>query len=483
MAENLKQKAAKGLIWKFLEQGGTQFILFISGIYIARILSPEDYGLVGMMAIFLGVSQIFINSGFSTTLIQKGKEVTHDHYNVVFIFNITVSSFLYFLIFIGAPSISDFYNEPRLLWVARILGINLILSSFGLIHQTILQKRLNFKTLTKIKLVSVIVSVIVGIILAIEDYGVWALVMMTISENLVRVILISFINKWSPSFSFNTTIFKELFSKGIAIFLAGLSKQITVNIFSVVIGKYFTTIDVGFYSQGKKLQTRITDFLNNSIQGVMYPVQSLMKADILRLKNSVRKNVKITSLVIFPASLGIIVIANQFVEIFLTSKWLPSVYYLQILAIASMFYVLRSSVGSFLMPLGKFRLVLYLGVFNSIFLLILIVTGVLFDVRLELLILSKVIQEGFGLLAISYFAKQHVKYSLKEMLSDFLPSLLLSMMMAIVVYLIGIKLEIKLFVLSLQVLIGAGLFILLNYFFNKKLFLEVLEIIKSLIRK
>lgn len=480
MGETLKQKAAKGLVWKFLGQGGTQFIQFVSGIYIARILSPEDYGLMGMMAIFLGISQLFVDSGFRATLIQKGNEVTHDHYNVVFIFNISVSILFYLLIFFGAPYIVSFYDEPRLLWVSRILAINIILSSLGLIHQTILEKKLNFRTLTKIKLVSVLTSALLGIILAIKGYGVWSLVFMTISESLIRVILISWVDKWSPSFSFNVSVFRELFSKGITIFFSGILKQITQNVYSMVIGKYFTTVDVGFYSQGKKLQTRISDFINASIQGVMYPVQSLMKDDISRLKNAVRKNVKFTTLVIFPASIGMIVIASPFIELFLTQKWLPSVYYLQILAAASLIYVLRSSISSFLMPLGKFKLVLSLGIFNSIFLLLLIFLGLLLELSLKQLVLGKVVQEAISLVVLFYFAMKNIQYRLIEILTDFLPTLLFSSAMGITVYFIGIKFETSFLNLGFQVLAGAMVFLILNYLFNRSTFLEIIEMIKSL---
>ena len=253
MTSNLKEKAAKGLVWKFVEQGGTQLIQFVSGIYIARILSPEDYGLVGMMAIFLGISQFFIDSGFRSTLIQKGNDVTNDDYNVVFLFNLFVSIFFYLLIFFGAPLIADFYGEPRLLGVARILGLNLIFISLGIINQTILEKKLNFRTLTKVRLISILFSVVLGIVLAVKNYGVWSLVVMAVLENIVRTALVWIINRWIPNFTFNINTFKELYSNGIKIFIAGISNNISNNLYSLIIGKYFTVQDVGFFSQVPKV--------------------------------------------------------------------------------------------------------------------------------------------------------------------------------------------------------------------------------------
>ncbi len=483
MTSNLKQKAAKGLVWKFIEQGGTQLIQFVSGIYIARILSPEDYGLVGMMAIFLGISQLFIDSGFRSTLIQKGNDVTNDDYNVVFLFNLFVSIFFYILIFLGAPLIADFYGEPRLLWVARILGLNLIFISLGIINQTILEKRLNFRTLTKVRLISIIFSVVLGIILAVRNYGVWSLVAMAVSENIVRTMLVWFINRWIPSWTFKIDTFKELYSNGIKIFLAGISNNISNNLYSLIIGKYFTVQDVGFFSQGKKLQKRIGDFINSSIQGVMYPVQSLMKDDITRLKNSVRKNVALTTLMTFPAGIGMIAIAFPFIQLFLTEKWLSSVYYLQVLSFAGILFSLRSSLSSFLMPLGKFTIVLWFGIFNSIFLIVLVLLGLILNVSLEQLVLGKVIQEGVGFCVMIYFSQKYIAYGAIEILKDFSPALTFSLLMGVVVYLVNVLFPISFMTLFLQIVLGGGLYILLNFIFNKKMFEEIVQIGKDLMLK
>jgi len=481
MAESLKQKAAKGLVWKFLGQGGTQLIQFISGIYIARILSPEDYGLIGMMAIFLGISQLFVDSGFRATLIQKGKEVTHDHYNVVFIFNISVSVLFYVIIFFGAPYIVSFYDEPRLLWVSRILAVNIILSSLGLIHQTILEKKLNFRTLTKIRLVSVLTSVLLGVILAVRGYGVWALVAMTISESLVRVVLISWVDKWSPTFSFNTTIFRELFSKGITIFFAGILQQINNNLFAMIIGKYFTTTDVGYYSQGRKLQKRIVDFINSTIQGVMYPVQSLMQDDIPRLKNAVRKNVKITTLVIFPAALGLIAIAKPFILLFLTEKWLPSVYFLRVLSIAGLIYIIRTSASSFLMAMGRFNIIAWIGSLNSILLITIIALGLILKVDIKTLVLGKILQETVSFWIIVYYSQKIVKYRINELIGDIFPALVYSTVMLIFVILLGSTYEYSLWMLFIQTSVGVIIYGTLNYIFNRRMFYEIMDQIRAII--
>ncbi|MFB6343395.1 lipopolysaccharide biosynthesis protein [Saccharicrinis sp. FJH62] len=477
MAENLKQKAAKGMVWKLIGNGGTQAIQFFSGIYIARILSPNDYGLVGMMAIFLGISQVFIDSGFRATLIQKGNNITHDHYNVVFIFNLVVSIAFYLAIFFGAPFIADFYGEPQLLMIARILGLNLIFISLGLIHQTILEKSLKFRSLAKARLSAILVSTICGIVIAILGFGVWSLVIMNLLLNLVYTIIVWVINRWSPSISFDFKIFKELFKKSIQIFSSGILNAISNNIYSLVIGKLFSTADVGFFSQGEKLQKRISSFIGSTFQGVMYPVQSLMQDDIPRLKNAVRRNVSLTSLVSLPALVGLIAIARPFVLVTLTEKWAPSIYFLQLLSLAGIISTLKAPLNSYILALGKFDLALLFSVLrNSIFLALLFV-GIFIKVDLKILVLGIIIAELLGFFWAFYYAKKIIGYTIKEFVNDIFLALIFAIFMGFGVYILGEAFKISILLLLVQVISGAVIYLFLNLIFNQKLYVEIKDMI------
>jgi len=473
VSDNLKQKAITGVIWKFLEQGGTQLIQFLAGIYIARILSPDDYGLIGMMAIFLGISIVFIDSGFRSTLIQKGNSVTQADYNTIFYFNLSVSVFFYILIYWGAPSIAQFYDEPRLTIVARIIGINLILMSLGMIHQIIFEKKINFKTISKINLIATFISACSGIILAVMGFGVWALVSMFLVESLIRSMLLWIINKWRPNLEFSLVSLKTLLPMGSKLLFAGILNQFSQNIFSLAIGKLFTTGDVGFYSQAKKLQQRIGDIITYSIQGVLLPVQSLLKEDIPRLKNAVQTNVKITSLIAFPAIFGLMAVARPFIILALTDKWLPSVYYVYILSISGFFFVLSSAIGSYLLPIGKVNFIVKIGIFSNILLLVLIALGVLMKVDLKLLILGKALQEFLVFIVTVYYANRFIKYRFIEVMKDIAPVTLLSLFMGAFVFYLGEIFGTSILVLGLQVFCGIGLYVIGNYIFNRKLFTEI----------
>ncbi len=252
----LKQKAIKGIVWDFFGKGGTQVIQFIIGILIARVLLPEDYGLIGMLMIFLAISQTFINAGFSSALVQKGKSVTQKDYSTIFYFNLIVGLILYSVLFYFAPHIANFYNEPRLILLTRVIGINLIIMSLGMIQNTIYIKKINFKTTAKITLIAILFSSLLGFYMAIKGYGVWSLAAMILSENLLRTILLWYYSSWKPSLVFSMKSFKDLFLFGSNLLVAGLFNRLGNNIYSMVIGKYYSTIDVGYFSQAKKIQER-----------------------------------------------------------------------------------------------------------------------------------------------------------------------------------------------------------------------------------
>ncbi len=483
MSDNLKQKAATGIIWKFLDQGGKQLLQFISLIYIARILLPEDYGLIGLMTIFIGISMAFIDSGFRAALIQKGQNVTQDDYNTVFYFNIGVGMVFYLLIFWSAPYIAHFYDEPRLTLIARVLGLNLILSALGMIHLVIFEKRINFRTITKINFISILISIIIGIGMVEYNYGVWALVSLPLSENLIRTILLWIINKWRPNFRFSIKSFKDLYAVGSKLLFIGILTLVNQNFIPMVIGKIFTTADVGFFAQAQRFQGKITEFISTPIQGVTLSVQSIIKDDFTRLKNAVRTNVKITALFSFPAIIGFMVIGEPFIKIFLTDKWMPSLFYLQMISLAAIFLVLRTAATSYVFPIGKINFFVRMTVFSTFVFLAFLGAAVVFHLSLKLLVASTVIHEFIVLVVYFYYSRPLIGYKFREMFMDILPASAFSVIMGLIVYFLQFKFGISLIILVLQILTGASIYILLNYFFNRKMFNEILTFGMSLVRK
>lgn len=476
----LKRKAIKGIKWNFLDKGGVQFVQFVFSILIARILVPEDYGLIGMISIFLVLSQLFINSGFSTALIQKGNDVTQRDYSTVFFFNLIIGMALYLLLFFGAPLIADFYGESRLVLLTRLIGLNLVIMSMALIQSTIFAKRINFKTTAKINVISAVSSSILGWLMALNGFGVMSLVAMILSESLIRTIFLWLYSSWRPSMHFSMKSFKSLFAVGSKLLIATLFNRIGNNIYSMVIGKFYTLQDVGYYDQAKKIQDRTGNLVTATIQGVLFSTQSLFKDELSRLRNSIRTNIKVTSLIVFPVAFGLIAVARPFVELFLTEKWLPSVIYIQLLAFGGLFFTLHRINYDVCIVIGRADFYMKYTIASNILLLGIIFFCLKFEVSLTYLITGKIVWQflSFGFFYF-LFIRKNLKYGTREYLMDFLPAILVSLIMAAFVYYLGYLFGISWLVFGLQILSGVFLFVLLNMLTNKKIFIEILKVLFS----
>ncbi|MCP4552300.1 MAG: lipopolysaccharide biosynthesis protein [Bacteroidetes bacterium] len=478
----LKQKAIKGIVWDFFGKGGTQVIQFLIGILIARILVPEDYGLIGMLMIFLVISQTFINAGFSAALVQRGKSITQKDYSTIFYFNLIAGLILYSVLFYFAPHIASFYNEPRLILLARVIGINLIIMSLGMIQNTIYVKKINFKTTAKIALIAILFSSLLGFYMAIKGCGVWSLAVMILSENLLRTILLWYYSSWKPSLVFSMKSFKDLFLFGSNLLVAGLVNSLGNNIYSMVIGKYYSTIDVGYFSQAKKIQERTSLLVTQSIQSVLFPTLSLIKDEISRYRNSVRSNVKATTFLVFPMIFGLIAISEPFVRLLLTEKWLPSVVYIQLLSAGGIFYTLSQINYSVCIVIGRANFYMKYTIASNIILIGIISLCLLIEVNLFYLIVGKIVWQFFDFIFFFIFIRSKIKYKLREYISDVFPSMIVSIVMGAIVYFIGYCFGYSWSILIIQILCGILVFVLLNLLLNKKLITEMFRIVFSSIK-
>jgi O-antigen/teichoic acid export membrane protein len=254
MSDNnsLKVKATRGIIWNALEKLSVQGSQFIIGIVLARLLVPSDFGLMGMLTIFIVLSQTFVDSGMGSGLIQRQNRSEKD-FSTVFIFNFGISAFFYLLLFITAPYISRFYNVPELVIITRVLGISLIINSFAIVQRSRLTISLDFKTLAKINITSIIISGIIAVYFAYTGFGVWSLVIRQILNSGISVILLWYFSRWKPSFVFSKQSFKNLFGYGSKLLAQGIYAQTLQNIYNITIGKYYSTSDLGYYTQAKQL--------------------------------------------------------------------------------------------------------------------------------------------------------------------------------------------------------------------------------------
>ncbi|MDE6695503.1 MAG: lipopolysaccharide biosynthesis protein, partial [Muribaculaceae bacterium] len=337
MSDSLKNKTINGTVWSSLERFSVQGIQFIVMIIMARILTPADYGLVGMLAIFIAVSQSLIDSGFSQALIRKQDRSEIDN-STVFFFNIGVGIVLYFILFFLSPIIADFYNEPQLIPITRIVGLSLVFNSLVVVQRALLTVNLDFKTQAKASFAGALISGAVGITMAYTGFGVWAIVWQQISNLATITILLWILSHWNPILAYSWKSFKELFGFGSKLLASGLLDTIFKNLYLIVIGKFFRASDLGYYTRANQF----TDFASSNITGIFqrvtYPVLCTIQNDDARLSDVYRRLLKTSAFIIFPLMMGLAAVAKPMVISFLTEKWLFSANLIQVLCFSQMWY-------------------------------------------------------------------------------------------------------------------------------------------------
>ena len=356
---DIKGKVVAGMTWTGIERLATQAIQFIIGIIIARILMPSDYGIVGMLAIFIAIAQTFLDSGFASALIQK-KDRTDVDYSTVFYFNIVIALVLYGMFYVSAPWIASFYNMPVLTEVTRMTTLSLIISGLTIVQHAKLIIDLRFKHLALASIVSVSVSGVCGIIMAYNGFGVWALVYQGLISAASRTSILWLSSKWNPRLVFSVSSFKRLFSLGSKLLCSGMINTIYSNLYTLVIGKAFNAAEVGFYNRANQFATLPSNTVTQMVVNVNFPILSQMQDDNERLVKSYRKLLCAPLFILTPVLLGIAAVGYPLVEIVLGHKWLPCVPYLQILCIGCLFNPLTHINLNLLYVKGRSDLVLKL---------------------------------------------------------------------------------------------------------------------------
>ena len=431
MAESLKNKTVKGTIWSTLERFSVQGIQFIVMIIMARILTPEDYGLVGMLAIFIAVSQSLIDSGFSQALIRKQDRSEIDN-STVFYFNIGVGAILYLILFFSAPFIASFYNEPQLVPITRIIGLSLVFNSLVVVQRALLTINLDFKTQAKASFVGVIISGAIGITMAYTGFGVWAIVWQQISNLAAVTVLLWILSRWKPTWAYSWKSFRELFSFGSKLLASGLLDTIFRNLYLIVIGKFFKASDLGYYTRAHQF----TDFASSNITGIIqrvtYPVLCTIQDDDARLSDVYRRLLRTSAFIIFPLMTGMAAVARPMVISFLTEKWLFSAVLIQILCFSQMWYPVHAINLNLLQVKGRSDLFLKLEIIKKA--LTVIVLCITLPMGLIPLCIGTIFSSIIGLIINTYYTGKLIHLGFFKQMKDLLPTLLLSLAVGGIVY-------------------------------------------------
>lgn len=476
---SLKQKTILGLQWSFIDSFASQGIQFIVGIILARILSPNEFGLIGLLTIFIAVSQSFIDSGFRTALIRKNI-CTQSDYSTVFYFNIAVSIICYIILFISSGAISSFFHEHQLKAIIQVLGLGLILNSFAIIQQTIYTRELNFKLQMWISVISSLGSGLVAVIMALSGIGVWSLVALTLCRYGFTTILLWAWSKWKPDLIFSKASFFELFSFGSKILASGLLDTIFRNIYYAVIGKYFSATELGYYSRADQFQSVPSTNLQDIIGRVTYPVLSSIQNDKGRLRTAYIQLIRSTMLITFVFMFGMAAVANSMIITLIGIKWEPCIIYLQMLCIVGLFYPLHALNLNMLKVQGRSDLFLQLEIIKKILTVPTIIAGIFLGIKI--MIIGMLLNTMVAYYINSYWSGKYIGYTTGEQIKDILPSFFLAVTMGVIVFLFGKIINIPHFLkLIIQIILGASLTIgiaeliqLSDYLYIKEIVVEKL---------
>lgn len=456
----LKDKAIDGVLWNSIGNFSALGIEFIVGIILARILSPKEFGLIGTITVVIALSQVFVNSGFTQAIVRK-QNCTQDDYSTAFFFNFGVGVFLFLLLFFTAAPISLFFKNIELKPLIQVLGFGLIISSLTLIQQAKLTKRIDFKLQTKISITASTVSGITAIYLAYSGFGVWSLVAKQLINSSISSILLWISNRWKPSLVFSKKSFKELFGFGSKLLLSGLIGTFFQNINYLIIAKYFSSQDLGYFTRAEMFKNLPSNNVSGIVTTVGYPVLATLQDDPVRMKSVFRDMLTKTFFIIVILMAGMAATSKALIITLVGEQWLPSVTLLQMLCVVGVMLPLNTMNINILNVVGRSDLYLKLQTFVQVLALPNIFIGVFFGIKA--LILGMIIIAFFGYVIFNHESTKVLHYPIKEQLKDILPSLYLAFFMGIIIYLFDlyscflpiITLSIQIF-LSATIIIGAG---------------------------
>ncbi len=432
MSKSLSERSLSAILWVLLDKLGASVINFVVTIILARLLLPEDFGLVAMVMVFFELSSVFVESGFSTALIRE-KTISELDKSTTFIFSLVAALVVYAILFAGAPAVSVFFKQPMLTDILRVMGLSLIIGAFSTVQNSVLIQEINFKALTQIRFVAIVVSGGAAVWLAYQGWGVWALVVRFVLNDLMNTLLLGFIARWVPSGRFSRASFRKLFGFGSKILAAAILDKFYTQVHKLLIGKFFSAAYLGFYTQAGNFSNMVINTLFRTVNTVTYPVLAKLQDDPEQLKAGYRKILKLTSFVIVPVLIVLAVLAEPVLLLLVGEKWLPAAPMLQWLCISGLTYHFSTVNLNMLLVLGRSDLSLLLEVVKKVNITIAILIGLQFGIYG--LIIGEVVSSYINLTVNAYYSNKLLRYSLGQQFRDILPTLLFSLAVAGVVFL------------------------------------------------
>ena len=480
MSESLKKKTVRGTFWSAVDSISSQGVTFLVGLVLARLLTPHEYGLIGYIMILVAVFNSIVDSGFSNALIRK-KDAGQTEYSTAFIFNLAVSVVLMAAMYLLAVPFSRFFREPQLVLLVRVMSVIIIINALALVQRTRLVKNVDFKTQTKASLISSLTSAGVGLGMAFGGLGVWSLVGQQISRQLVNTVCLWLLNRWKPSREFSWSSFREMFGFGWKLLVSGLIDTVWREISQLVIGKCYSTETLGQYTRGKQFSDIFSSNMTSIVQRVSYPVLSSIQDERERMREGYRKIIRTTMLASFVLLFGLSAVAESLLTVLIGHQWLEAAHYLQIICFAASLYPLHAINLNMLQVQGRSDLFLKLEIVKKIIAVGPLLLGIFIDIDWML----------WGSLAtsiIAYFLNARysgtlIGYPMKAQIKDILPSFGVAAVMALCVWpLVLLNLQ-PIWMLLVQLCVGAAVAIGLCETFRLPEYLEIKDTALGFLRR
>lgn len=477
--QSLKEATAKGLLWGGISNGVQQIVGLFFGFFLARLLTPNDYGIIGMLSIFTGIANGIQEGGFIAALTNR-KNIQHADYNAVFWFNIVAGIFLYILLFFCAPLIAEFFNKEELIDVSRVLFLSFLFSSFGTAQAAYLFRNLKVEERAKIDIFSLIISNTVAAIMTLNHMAYWAIVIQIVLYFATGTLLRWHYSSWRPTFSFQITLLKEMLPFSSKLLATNIFNQITINIFSLLLGKFYNSQQVGYYYQAHKWMNAGQTFTSGMLTGVTQPVLAHINHEKERQVNIFRKLIRFTAFLSFPLMLGLAFTSYEIILLAVTDKWLPCVTILQTLCIWGAFAPIREIYKNLLISHGKSGIFLWnniiFGVLQIGILFLIMPYGILWMVK------GYVALYLISLFVWHYFASQLIPLRLMDICKDIIPYLIITISVLLVVYFLSLNIENLYLKLICKIVTFILLYILIMWQSNSVIFKEIFQFFLKRIR-
>ncbi len=480
MDERLKSKTLSGLFWIFFERSGAQVVSFIVSVVLARLLSPEDYGVISLILVFISICDVFVEGGFGNALIQK-KDADDLDFSSVFYFSFIFSVVIYIIVFFAAPFIAEFYAMPIIMPVVRVMGLRIIVASINSVQKSVVSRNMQFKRFFFSTVIGTLISAVVGIVMAYAGFGVWALVGQYFTNTVLNTFILAVTINWRPKAMFSIKRLKTLISYGWKVLAASLVDNLYENFRSLYIGKLYTAQDLAYYTKGKQFPNLVVTNINSSITSVLFPVISSKQDDRQTVKAITRRAIKTSSYIIMPFMFGLAAIAEPLVTLLLTEKWLPCVPFLQILCFNSALMPIQSANSQAIYAVGRSDIALKTNIVKKSFGFLM----VLFTARISVMAMAfgGIFTGIFCSVVNAYPNSKLLGYKYFEQIKDILPYVVISAVMCMFVLLIKfLNLSVAL-TLVMQIVVGMVIYILLSVLFKIDSFWYVLDTLKSFFDK